>query len=147
MVLLEKIALKLHSTFKLTSCYIPEDHKSTLVIKGNGQVAPKTLFQEDFIAIGQQVVKGKFKTIVLDQSVTEAMNSASLQWYCMVWKELMYFHGVTKHVFILTSRNKSHESVEQKSRTNFEGLIKNLKEGGIEIHSSLDEALATQVHR
>lgn len=127
MILLQQTQPKELIRFKLVTCYSIEGHPGTLLLQANTSVIPKTQFKEVLIAIGQHVVKNDFHKIILDENLVTSLSPYCLEWYHSVWKELMVYHGLKTHCFIVP---EGHEV----------SYVETLP--GISFHSSVEDAVA-----
>jgi hypothetical protein len=127
MVTLQQIPVTQIVKFKLITCYTVEGQPKTLVLRANSSVIPKTQFQEALIAVGQLIVKDKFHKIILDADIVARLEFTSFEWYHSVWKELMNYHGVNTHCFVVPKSEVIDDEADF-----FEG---------IHLCSSIDEAV------
>jgi hypothetical protein len=111
MVTIEQVQLKEVLRFPHAICYSVEGHPDTLVVKTTGEYIPKTQFQEIFIAVGHLVVKNKITKLIFDKRSLTVFHQPSMEWYFVVWKELMYYHGLKVHRKLLPKDDFFRESV------------------------------------
>jgi hypothetical protein len=142
MVTVEHVQLKEVLSYPHAICYIVEDQPSTLVIKATSEYIPKTQFQELFIAVGHVVVKNHITKLIFDKRSLTVFHQPSMEWYFLVWKELMFYHGLKVHRKILPNDQFFRESV----RIGRERIFKRHPEGkfnemDIQYSTSLTDAI------
>lgn len=99
--IIEKIQLTEVLRFRDAVCSIVYDNTDTLVIQTTAGFIPKTQFQEIFISAGHIVVNKGITNIILDSRSARILHQPQLEWYFLVWLELMFYHGLKSHTIIL----------------------------------------------
>ena len=123
-------------------CYTSDAAKDVYIVEATSAHIPKTQFQEMFIGIGQAIIKGSFRKLVFDMSLIQFYQEATFDWYFMVWKETMYFHGLRAHRIILPNNELIREALELSQQNAHEAFL----EGkysllDIQYAESIDEAI------
>jgi hypothetical protein len=98
---IEKIQLNEVLRFRDAICSIVYDNPDTLIIQTTAGFIPKTQFQEIFISTGHVVVNKGIKKIILDNRSGRIFHQPQLEWYFLVWLELMFYHGLHYHAMLL----------------------------------------------
>lgn len=120
MDILEKSQLQEVSKFRHAVCYTVEGLSDVIVIKATSAHIPKTQFQEMFIAIGQLISKGGYKKLICDLSNIHFYHEPTFDWYFMVWKERMFYHGLRTHRIILPLNDLIRDGVELARQRSYE---------------------------
>jgi hypothetical protein len=94
-------------------CYTVENNDDVIIININSAYIPKTHFQEMLITISQEIVRRGFKKVVFDMSLLQFYHEPTFDWFFTVWKERMFYHGVTCHRIILPKIQIIRDGVEQ----------------------------------
>lgn len=115
MTTLDHIQLSEALRLSHATCYIVDAEPNTLLVRTNGEFIPKTQFQELFIAIGHLVVNKKINTLVFDMRSLSVFPTNAVEWYYLVWTELMFYHGLQRHV-IIQPKNELFREAAQQSR-------------------------------
>lgn len=97
------------------TCYSVDAEPNTLLVRTTGEHIPKTQFQELFIAIGHVIVNKKINTLVFDMRSLSIFPTNAMEWYHLVWTELMYYHGLQRHR-IIQPKNELFREAAQLSR-------------------------------
>ena len=141
---IEKIQLNEVLRFRDAVCSTVYDNPETLIIQTTAGFIPKTQFQEIFISAGHIVVNKGIKKIILDNRSGRIFHQPQLEWYFLVWLELMFYHGLQYHAVLLPPDEefrKDFRSTLQKLITHHpDAKFNQLK---LETIESLKEALGT----
>lgn len=112
MLTLEKNDLVELARFRHAICYKIDGYEDVIVVKTTSSHIPKTQFQELFISIGQLIAKSGYRKLICDLSNIQFHHEPTFDWYFMVWKERMYYHGLKSHRIILPHNDLIRDGVE-----------------------------------
>jgi hypothetical protein len=101
-------------------CYNIEGSEDAFVIEATSAHIPKTQFQEMFITIGQNIIKSGCRKVIFDMSMLQFYYEPTFDWFFTVWKERMFYHGISCYRIILPHIEIIREGVEKSRKKAYE---------------------------